>query len=230
MPPRKRWGSCNTSASPLPLTEKFYAGAVPRLAAFLRNGVLDFPGFRRALIRACELAQGHLALAPEVARATGAWDPLGAFAEEVTRARLLEVISGSLELLAREAAELAAVYPNAAKDIRAARQLAITHLEAIQADLRALEPPSSPVAELLRAYALAHARWLSSRGVPGGEKAAADAQQQLAAARAEIQLAELALAAAIAAVRSHGGVDPVLRAEQDAWVASLSAAVPRSLV
>ncbi len=209
--------------------DTYYPGAVPRVASFVRNGTLDFPGFRRALLRACELAQGRLSLAPAVARVTGGWPLLEPFAEEATRYHLAEVIAGSLEQAAREATALAGIHPGAAKDLRAAHQLVTAQLESIENDQRSIVPPLSPVADLLRRYAVAHARWLSARAVQGAEGNAADAQQQLAALRAEVRLAEQTLAAALTAIQAQGSPDALFRAEQDAWVAALGAAVPRSL-
>ena len=207
-------------------SEAYYPGAVPRVSAFLENGTLDFPGFRRALARSTELAQGRLALAAAVARAAHSWPPLETFANEGARQQLLQVAGSSLAQVARECAELATVHPGANKDLTAARQLVLAQLKAIGGKSTS---PANPMANLLHRYAIAHARWLSAQGVQGAEANAADTQQQLAATYAEVRQAKDALAAATAAVQSSPSADPVLRAEQVAWVVALGGAVPRSL-
>ena len=165
-------------------------------------------------------------LAPAVARAARAWSSLESFASEQTRQHLVQVAGSSLGQAARETATLATVHPGANKDLAAARLLVLAQLDAIGGKSTS---PANPVVDLLHRYALAHARWLSAQGVQGAEGNAADAQQQLAALYAEVRQAQEALAAATAAVQSSPSADPVLRAEQAAWVAALGGAVPQTL-
>ncbi len=225
--------------------DAYYPGAVPRVATFLHNGTLDFPGFRRAVNRVGELIQGHLIYAPAVARATGAWPPLEEYCAEAVRLHLLELIAGSLGQAAQEASHLSAVHPGAVKDLGAARQLILTQMTGVQETLSAALPPSSPVTDVLRRYATTHGRWvtathenesLSKKRNKGDQLAparaevtAASAKDSLAAVKVEVQQAQQAIIAALAAIRGAAASDPVARAEQEAWVTALGGAIPRTL-
>ncbi len=211
----------------------------------MQNGTLDFPGFRRALNHAGELAQGHLSLAPAIARATSAWPILEEYCAEAVRLHLLEIISGSLGQASQEASSLSVIQPGAAKDLGAARQLILASMKGVQDSLRSVLPPPNPVAEVLRRYATAHARWVAATNenellskkrsksdhlAPArAEVNAAGAKDALAAVKVEVQQAQQAITAALSAIRDATATDSVARAEQEAWVTALGGAIPRSI-
>ncbi|OLS15511.1 MAG: hypothetical protein RBG13Loki_0850 [Promethearchaeota archaeon CR_4] len=193
----------------------------------MRNGNFDLAGFKRAVARALELARGHFTMAPVISRAVAGCPGFAAYSANAARAWLLSVTTSNLQQASQECAHLTPIHPTATADLMVARQFITTQLEAIRT--QHLQPLSNPISELVRRYAVAHARWLSTRDVKGAEDAAQQARNSLDAALTNARQARQAVTDALIALRSQPITNAITRAEQSAWMHALSNAVPRSL-